>query len=60
MAGAAPWCSQAEGIGVVQPGEEKTLGKAYRGPPVPEEGLQESCGRGTFCVVTGQGGMVLS
>ena len=33
---------------IVQPGEEKALGRLYRGLPVNKEGLQENWG-GTLC-----------
>ena len=32
---------QAEGVGAVQPGEEKAPGRPYSSLPVPEGGLQE-------------------
>ncbi|KAK4831240.1 hypothetical protein QYF61_016472, partial [Mycteria americana] len=49
-------------VGVVQPGEEKALGRPYSSLPVSEGGLQEIW-RGTFykgMVVVGQGVMALN
>jgi len=53
---------KAERVGVVQSGQENTLGRPYCGLPVHERGLQERR-RGTFSqghVVTGQGVVALN
>lgn len=52
---------QAKGADLVQPGEDKTLGKPHCGSPVPKGGLQESL-RGALSgnVVIGQGVMTLN
>lgn len=42
-----PW-RVAEIIGIIQPGEEKALGKPYYGLSVPEGSLQ-AVSRGMFC-----------
>ena len=44
-AGAPPLRGQAERAGTLQPGEEKAPVGPNSGLPVPEGGLQESCGR---------------
>ena len=54
---------QAERVGVVQPGEEKALGRPYSSLPVPKQGAYKKDKERDFLagpVVIGQGGMALS